>query len=697
MKMQIGTSSTADFKDFNDKLEAHVAEMIQGGKPLFIVDLDKEAVWETYMDSFPPGTNELYRKARYYECSHCRHFLYRYAGLVTVGDDWQLHSIWDFDTGSDVFQPVVDALARLVKSSAIKQRFFAASQHLGLDHNIQLLDDGGTIRWDHLYLKVPQVYVVRYRRNDKITEARHNKEGLERSLNEITAGAIQSVLDMIAEGVVPRGNAIRYALEKFAEVWREYEQVQPNLRDNWLWQKSTQLPRDICRIHSTSYGQLLRDISAGEDVQVALRKYSDMVDSTVYQRPTVTRDVGASAIRQAQEAIEELGYANSFERRFALIGDVTVNNTIYSDPKARSVMADGNSDKSAIDVLGSLAKSAQKIDPNKFKNVQPVHIDDFIRDILPTTESLELLLEQRLHNNAVSLLAPVHKDAPSPFKWENNFTWAYTGNLAAKSTKELVEEHGGKTSGVLRFSIRWNDPGKKNLSDLDAHCVEYNGDHIYYQHKVSQATGGNLDVDIINPTGTAVENIIYPSLRRMKDGNYKFYVHCFTKRSATAGFTAEIEFDGRIYRYECAMPLSNGQNVDVATVTLQNGKFTIKHHLQPREGLTGGSVWGLEYNKFHPVSLVCLSPNCWDGKQVGEKHFMFMLPGMVNNENPSGFFNEFLSSRLRGIRKVSAILADKMRVQNADKDQLSGLGFPESQRQFVYARVNGERVVKIVF
>ena len=56
---------------------------------------------------------------------------------------------------------------------------------------------------------------------------------------------------------------------------------------------------------------------------------------------------------------------------------------------------------------------------------EEIPVKNFISDILPTATGLEVLLENKHAPNMVSLIAPENKEAPSMFKWDNGFSWAY--------------------------------------------------------------------------------------------------------------------------------------------------------------------------------------------------------------------------------------------------------------------------------
>lgn len=93
-------------KSFEDKLK---------NRPLFVVDLDKDELWDKYLSSFPEGTNPLYRERTEHDCSCCRHFIKEIGGTVYVDEELNVHSIFEFDTGSTTYQPVMDALSSYVK------------------------------------------------------------------------------------------------------------------------------------------------------------------------------------------------------------------------------------------------------------------------------------------------------------------------------------------------------------------------------------------------------------------------------------------------------------------------------------------------------------------------------------------------------------------------------------------------------
>lgn len=404
-------------------------------------------------------------------------------------------------------------------------------------------------------------------------------------------------------------------------------------------------------------------------------------------------------LEDAKKTITELGYMDALQRRFATLDDITVNNILFSNKDAAKRIT------GADDLFGEMEKDVA-ISPKKFSKVEEISVRDFINNVLPTAKELEVFLENKHEKNMVSLIAPENKEAKTMFKWNNGFSWAYTGNITDSDIKENVKAAGGSVAGVLRFSIQWNDGGKDN-SDLDAHCIEPDGTEIYYstfKKPLMTNMGGQLDIDIMEPfaqcansNGVAVENITYATKSKMKPGRYKFFVNQFCSRGSK-GFKAEVEVDGEIHSYEYDQPVRG--DVHVAEVIMDDdGNFKVIDRLNGNSVMTNKEVWNVKTNQFMPVSVVCYSPNYWDEqKGIGHQHLFFMLKDCVNPEEPNGYYNEFLKPELEQHKRVFEALGAKAHVKDVD-DQLSGIGFSLTKRNDLIVKVKGatERVLKIKF
>lgn len=688
------------FKDFVKAIQKNLQQMSKNSSRLFTVNVDTEELYNLYLDSFPAGTNEIYRERREYDCSCCRHFIRDIGNVVSIKNG-ELHTIWGINPVSDdKYNVVAAALDAYVKQKAVSGVFLKKEKRIGTPENREMLPTGKINKYEHFFVDLPEICIFKeyygHTLEGDLSQFRDIRNVFKRSLDEISKEAVDTVLELIAQNSLYKGAEWKKQLAEFKNYQKEYGKLTDEQKELWIWEKSIAAGAVIGKIRNHSIGTLLVNISEGMDLDLAVRKYEQIVAPVNYKRPKAI--FTKKMLEDAKKTITELGYMDSLQRRFATLDDITVNNILFSNKDAAKRIT------GAMDLFDEMEQDVA-IDPKRFSKVEEISAEDFIKNVLPVAKELEVYLENKHIQNMVSLIAPEVAAAKTMFKWNNGMSWAYTGNITDSDIKENVKAAGGSVAGVVRFSIQWNDKDGKDNSDLDAHCIEpKGGEHIYFGCRKSLRTRGELDIDITQPVdqcrasnGVAVENITYPSKEYMIPGTYKFFVNQFAYRGSQ-GFKAEIEVNGEIHSYEYNAPVRG--NVDVAEVILdQSGNFKVVDKLPGNCATISKDVWGIKTLQFTPVSVVCYSPNYWDEqKGIGHQHLFFMLKDCINPEEPNGYYNEFLKPELEQHRRVFEALGAKAHVKDVD-DQLSGVGFSLTKRNDLIIKVKGatERVVKVKF
>lgn len=661
-----------NFHDLKTAISTQFTEMSK--HQLFRSQATKDSLWETYLGSFPEGTNPIYLERTEHDCNCCKQFI-RAAGGVLAIIDGKLVSIWDIEINNQ-YQVVVDAMSKLVKEAGISNIYLHTEKIVGTDQSIQF--DNPSIVWKHFHHVLPSSAVWSAPNIESISSrlgiVNNNFNVLKRSLEEITTDSIEIVIELIDQNSLYRGEEHASILTHLLSIKSEYD-FSVN-KEFFIWEKSLELG-NISNFHNTVIGTLLCDISDGLELEVAVKKFELKVAPQNYKRSSAI--VTKGMITQAQDKVAELGIESALSRRYAITTDVTINNVLFAD---RSVQAD-------MGVFGELLKSTGTKLPNLDK-IEEVSIADFLENILPKAEKLEVFVSNTHAGNLMSLVAPIHSDAKSILRWNNNFTWSYTGEVT-DSISENVKRAGGNIAGCLRFSIQWNDKDN-NKNDLDAHCIEPAGNIIYFSHPKS-ISSGILDVDIQHPNGVAVENIVFTHTHKMNDGIYIFKIHNYTERGGR-DWSAEIAFGGKILSFNHIGKCEN--MVTVAIIRKTGSVFEFISGMDSSETIK--EVWGIHTQKFQEVNMVMNSPNHWDGEKTGNKHIFFILKDCVNPEKTRGFYNEFLKQELSPHRKVFEVLSSQMKTEKSDT-QLSGLGFSTTQRNHVLCKVSGSfnRIIKINF
>jgi hypothetical protein len=656
--------TVGDFQQFVADVSTRLSTMSKG--ELFVVGdgLDRDSLWLTFLDSFPAGTNLRFRERSEYDCSTCRGFVKNFGNVVEIHDG-QVRTVWSGVSASDpVFSVVAAAMDEFVGTLPLSGIFRSSEAQYGTK-TTRALRDGQVEVWHHLHGQVAKQH-----RTTDVGAARGTFDAavqvFQRGLTELTQHALDTVVDLIDDNALYRGTEHRRAVTEFRSLQNRWTQAAD--RRAFIFANAM---NPAARFRNTVIGTLVQDLSAGVDLEQAVRSFEVKVAPQNYQRPKAL--ITPAMVKAAMKTIDELGIEESLQRRFARLSDVSVTNVLWVDNDTQSRMKDGI--EGLLMQAATTGSSAARVRDAKPEEVPVVA---FMKDILPGAVNIDLWVANSQEPHFVSLTTGRHPDAPRLFTWDNDFAWSYGGNVT-DSIKEKVKRAGGNVTGKLRVSLSWF-----NHDDLDLHVYEPDGTHIWYREKRNK-----LDVDM-NAGGAfsrePVENVTWAG--KVPDGEYRIEVNQYNKRESTGvGFVIETESNGRIEHYRHERAVSHQETVEVGRMTVAGEVITAFRPGKDMErGNAAKELWGITTEQFVPVSTIMYSPNYFDDNEVGNRHYFFMLKGCVNDQPTRGIYNEFLRRDLQPHRKVFEVLGDRTKCEPS-ADQLSGLGFSSTIRSSVVAKV----------
>lgn len=661
----------SNFVNFAKLVNTQIAIMSKTGN-MYSVDTNRDELYDLYLASFPEGTNLLHKERAEHDCNCCKHFIRNVANTVSVTNG-VVATIWDLaaDQADYPYNEVAGILADTVRTAKIDSILMKAENKFGAVTSRQLLEDKTVVTWNHFHVNLDNKFVSD-NAPSLISKANSNATVLRRSLDELTASATESVQELIRDNMIYRGSEFKAAVDEFRKLKRAYDKLNSEeAKTFFVWENINSF---VSKFKNTVIGSLVEDLSVGTDLDSAVRKYEAKVAPENYKRSKSL--ITPAMIKMAMKTVDELGIEQSLHRRFANLADISVNNVLFVNNKSRSKMKDSGS---MTDLLMTQVTPATA----KADNATKINIDDFMDNILPKSSNMEVMFKQSNRNNLVSVTAPETPESPGIFKWSNNFGWSYNGDVT-DSIKQKVKRAGGNVDSIFRVSLNWG-----NTDDLDIHVREPDGNHIYHGNR-----DGKLDVDmnVSHLVRDAVENVHWKHMPA--DGVYKVSVNNYTKReSIDVGFNLQVEFDGVIYDYSYAKPVSGTkQSLEIHIVNRQLSKIVKKSDIEDHS--SSQEIWGVNTESFVPVNTMIASPNHWDDNKVGNKHWFFILEDCLNPDATRGIYNEYLDAKLDEHRKVFEVLGDKIKCQYVDK-QMSGLGFSSTKKETVIVKTTINNATKL--
>ncbi|HET9518538.1 MAG TPA: hypothetical protein VFO77_12510, partial [Actinoplanes sp.] len=211
----------SDFEQFVADVTTRLSTMSKG--ELYVVGdrLDRDSLWLTFLDSFPPGTNPRFRTRSEYDCSTCRGFVKNFGNVVEIHEG-QIRTVWSGVSPADpVFSVVAAAMDDFVGTLPLSGVFRSTEAQYGAK-TTRALHDGQVEVWHHLHGRIQK----RHRTTD-VGSARGAFDAavqvFERGLTELTQQALDTVVDLIEDNALYRGTEHRSAVTEFRSLqnrWR---------------------------------------------------------------------------------------------------------------------------------------------------------------------------------------------------------------------------------------------------------------------------------------------------------------------------------------------------------------------------------------------------------------------------------------------------------------------------------------------
>jgi len=141
---------------------------------LFRTTASKDDMWNTYLSSFPEGSNPIFRERTEHDCNCCKQFIRAVGNTVSI-ENGKLISIWDVvipQADDKAYEVVAKAMSDLVKSHPIDNQFLHYERTAGTDKNHE--EKNGVVHtWNHFFVNIPTQFVMKgYDIASKLSELR---------------------------------------------------------------------------------------------------------------------------------------------------------------------------------------------------------------------------------------------------------------------------------------------------------------------------------------------------------------------------------------------------------------------------------------------------------------------------------------------------------------------------------------------
>lgn len=106
-----------EFKAFKNRIRTRF-EHEMSKHTLFTVDVDKDELWQVYLNSHTEEINPIFIVRKTADCSTCRHFVKTLGNVVYIKNG-AVHTLWDIPSMGTDYDKVAKALDKYIKSKVL--------------------------------------------------------------------------------------------------------------------------------------------------------------------------------------------------------------------------------------------------------------------------------------------------------------------------------------------------------------------------------------------------------------------------------------------------------------------------------------------------------------------------------------------------------------------------------------------------
>lgn len=380
-----------DYDQFLARFNAAFNSAIQNGaEPLFTTDAD--GLYAAYLSAFSEGAER-----QHHTCHACRHFLDRYAGLVTIdAKGITAPAVLAVLDVPEQYEAPIAAMAKIVRKAKVTGVFLSSQAVLG---------QPVTGAWRHFSVTLPKSVLhskLTLTAGQAMAEKREDYINVSRALAEFTQPMLEQALTLLKTDSLYRSEKVMGPAQWLHDL--QVGRAAARNKGNAVWRAIAVAPAGFCHPRASMVGTLLEDIAAGMDFEAVASRFKSKMHPLQYQRPQAAPK--ASTIAQAEKVVEQLGAAGALKRRFARLEEVQ---SIWTPREVAVAKAAG--------VFGHLKAKNESTAPNMRLPAQTMTWDKFSRTVLPDAESIEFYA-RALRDNYCALVTAVDSEAPPILQWD---------------------------------------------------------------------------------------------------------------------------------------------------------------------------------------------------------------------------------------------------------------------------------------